>query len=158
MKYPLSLLFLLGVLGLVGCEGYYDPKIGMSEKTWLLNTIVNRVVYQEGHVTAYRSNGTYYYFLNGVLVRMDPQIIAASKIVAEAGGTIQPAAAVAPTVTPTVAPTVTPAVTAVSPGNNAPAGTTDIYAELRKLDGLRKDGIITQAEFEAQKKKLLDSK
>lgn len=31
----------------------------------------------------------------------------------------------------------------------------DIYAELLKLDDLRKRGIITDAEFEAQKKKLL---
>jgi hypothetical protein len=32
----------------------------------------------------------------------------------------------------------------------------DIYAELIKLDDLRKRGIITDAEFEAQKKKLLE--
>ena len=31
----------------------------------------------------------------------------------------------------------------------------DIYAELIKLDDLRKKGIITDAEFDAQKKKLL---
>ena len=31
----------------------------------------------------------------------------------------------------------------------------DVYAELVKLDDLRKKGIITEAEFEAQKKKLL---
>jgi hypothetical protein len=30
-----------------------------------------------------------------------------------------------------------------------------VYAELVKLDDLRKKGIITEAEFEAQKKKLL---
>lgn len=33
----------------------------------------------------------------------------------------------------------------------------DIYAELLKLDDLRKRGILSQQEFEAQKKKLLDS-
>lgn len=33
--------------------------------------------------------------------------------------------------------------------------TNDIYAELIKLDELRKKGIITEAEFEAQKKRLL---
>ena len=32
----------------------------------------------------------------------------------------------------------------------------DMYAELLKLDDLRKNGIITDAEFEAQKKKLLE--
>ena len=31
----------------------------------------------------------------------------------------------------------------------------DVYAELIKLDDLRKKGIISEAEFEAQKKKLL---
>ena len=34
----------------------------------------------------------------------------------------------------------------------------DMYAELLKLDDLRKKGIITEAEFEAQKKKLLEGK
>ena len=32
----------------------------------------------------------------------------------------------------------------------------DIYAELVKLDDLRKRGILTAAEFEAQKQKLLN--
>lgn len=34
----------------------------------------------------------------------------------------------------------------------------DKYAELEKLDGLRKKGIITDAEFETQKKKILERK
>jgi hypothetical protein len=34
----------------------------------------------------------------------------------------------------------------------------DVYAELIKLDDLRKRGILTEVEFEVQKKKLLDSK
>jgi hypothetical protein len=33
-----------------------------------------------------------------------------------------------------------------------------MYTELIKLDDLRKRGIITEAEFEAQKKKLLEGK
>lgn len=33
----------------------------------------------------------------------------------------------------------------------------DLYSELMKLDDLRQKGILTQAEFEAQKKKLLES-
>jgi membrane protease subunit (stomatin/prohibitin family) len=32
----------------------------------------------------------------------------------------------------------------------------DIYVELEKLDSLRKKGIITEAEFDAQKKKILE--
>ncbi len=31
----------------------------------------------------------------------------------------------------------------------------DVYAELTKLDDLRKKGILTQAEFDSEKKKLL---
>jgi hypothetical protein len=39
-----------------------------------------------------------------------------------------------------------------------PTGTrTDLYNELIKLDDLRKRGILTDAEFQAQKKKLLDA-
>ena len=34
--------------------------------------------------------------------------------------------------------------------------TKDVYTELIKLDDLRKKGIITEEEFEAQKKKLLE--
>lgn len=34
----------------------------------------------------------------------------------------------------------------------------DLYTELMKLDQLRKDGIITDQEFETQKKKLLERK
>ena len=34
----------------------------------------------------------------------------------------------------------------------------DAYAELIKLDDLRKRGILTEAEFEAQKKKLLEGR
>lgn len=36
--------------------------------------------------------------------------------------------------------------------------TKDVYAELIKLDDLRKRGILTDAEFEAQKRKLLEGK
>jgi len=35
-------------------------------------------------------------------------------------------------------------------------GNSDLYAELLKLDDLRKRGLLTDAEFEAQKKKLLE--
>ena len=40
--------------------------------------------------------------------------------------------------------------------SNSPSS--DLYAELIKLDDLRKRGILTEAEFEAQKKKLLEQK
>jgi hypothetical protein len=34
----------------------------------------------------------------------------------------------------------------------------DLYTEILKLDELRKRGLLTDAEFDAQKKKLLDGK
>jgi hypothetical protein len=39
--------------------------------------------------------------------------------------------------------------------NTQPEKTSDRYTELVKLDDLRKKGIISEAEFEAEKKKLL---
>ncbi len=39
--------------------------------------------------------------------------------------------------------------------NNGEAKSQDVYTELIKLDDLRKKGIITEAEFEAQKQKIL---
>ena len=35
--------------------------------------------------------------------------------------------------------------------------TGDLYTELMKLDDLRKKGILTEEEFEAEKKKLLEA-
>jgi hypothetical protein len=42
-----------------------------------------------------------------------------------------------------------------SPAPTAPIIPADLYNELMKLDDLRKRGILTDAEFEAQKQKLL---
>lgn len=46
----------------------------------------------------------------------------------------------------------------VNNGSNGEAKSQDAYTELLKLDDLRKKGIITEAEFEAQKQKLLAGK
>jgi hypothetical protein len=40
----------------------------------------------------------------------------------------------------------------------APESPRDVYSELIKLDDLRKKGILTEEEFQLQKKKLLDGK
>jgi hypothetical protein len=40
--------------------------------------------------------------------------------------------------------------------NTQPEKSSDVYGELTKLDELRKKGIISEAEFEAQKKKILN--
>ena len=46
----------------------------------------------------------------------------------------------------------------VNPPSKEPAKSPDVYTELLKLDDLRKRGIITEAEFEAQKKRLLEGR
>ena len=46
----------------------------------------------------------------------------------------------------------------VVPQSKEPARSPDVYTELLKLDDLRKRGIITEAEFEAQKRRLLEGK
>ena len=46
----------------------------------------------------------------------------------------------------------------VNPQSKESPRSPDMYAELLKLDDLRKRGIITEAEFEAQKKRLLEGR
>lgn len=45
-----------------------------------------------------------------------------------------------------------------SPPSKEPAKSPDVYTELLKLDDLRKRGIITEPEFEAQKRRLLEGR
>ena len=98
----------------------------MTEKQWLRRTLIADVAYMEGSVKAYRSNGAYYYFRNGVLVKVDQGMIPAQKIEMEIRS------------------------------DQKIAIESDIYTELRKLDELRKDGVITDEEFAVRKKKILD--
>ena len=51
----------------------------------------------------------------------------------------------------------TPSVVVNPPGKEQ-TRSPDVYTELLKLDDLRKKGIITEAEFEAQKKRLFESR
>ena len=46
----------------------------------------------------------------------------------------------------------------INPPSKEQTRSTDVYTELLKLDDLRKKGIITEPEFEAQKKRLLESR
>lgn len=48
-------------------------------------------------------------------------------------------------------------ITTPAPAAPAPQAKPDVYGELLKLDDLRKRGVLTDAEFEAQKRKLLGS-
>ena len=119
---------LTAALLLVGCQSTFGPQIGMTEKQWLRRTLIADVAYMEGSVKAYRSNGTYYYFRDGVLVKVDQGMIPAQKIEMEIRS------------------------------DQKIAIESDIYTELRKLDELRKDGVITDEEFATRKKKILDER
>lgn len=130
MKHQLSLFVFVSGLALSGCQSTFGPQIGMTEKQWLRRTLIADVAYMEGGVKAYRSGGTYYYFKDGILVKVDQGMIPAQKIEME--------------------------IRSEQKITNAPSG--DLYSELKKLDELRKDGVITDDEFQSQKTKLLDQK
>jgi hypothetical protein len=72
----------LGFLLLTGCVSTFAPSIGMTERHWLRTTLVADLAYMEGSVKAYRSGGAYYYFKDGVLVKVDNGRIPAEQIAA----------------------------------------------------------------------------
>ncbi len=77
-KTTLVLLTVLTLLG-TACSTYV-PAVGMKEKKFLNNTVTYDLVYAEGNVKAYRSGGSYYYFKDGLLVKVVPQLLTADKI------------------------------------------------------------------------------
>ncbi|HEX2861031.1 MAG TPA: SHOCT domain-containing protein [Lacunisphaera sp.] len=127
MKLLPSLVLTAGLLLASGCESSSEPRVGMAEKIWLRHTVLADEVYTEGSVKAYRSNRMYYYFRDGILVKIDQRRFSAQAI--------EDLNKTAPMSAPS-----------------------DVYAELKKLDELRKDGILSDEEFQAQKKKILDRK
>lgn len=120
---------LLASVVLSACMSTFGPKIGMTEKQWLRTTLIADTAYMEGNVIAYRSNGAYYYFKNGILVKIDEGMIPAQQINMDI---------------------------TTMPGHASAAAPTDLYTELKKLDELRNEGILTEAEFNEQKQRLLD--
>jgi hypothetical protein len=108
---------------LFSCASVFKPELGMTEKHWLRTTLIADLAYMEGDVTAWKSNGVYYYFSDGVLVKIDQGMLPAQQINMD----LKTASAY-----------------------------DSIYDELKKLDELRVSGVITQAEFEEQKKIILD--
>lgn len=76
-------LVLLAALSLLasGCVFFpYAPTAGSSETKFLRNTVSYDLVYLEGSVKAYRSGGSYYYFKDGKLVKVAPQLVSADQI------------------------------------------------------------------------------
>ncbi len=79
-KHTITLLASLSLL-VSACTMFpYAPKVGSSEGSFLRNTISYDLVYLEGNVKAYRSNGSYYYFKDRKLVKVGPELLAADKI------------------------------------------------------------------------------
>lgn len=99
----------------------------MTEKQWLRRTLIADVAYMEGSVKAYRSGGKFYYFNDGQLVRIDEGLLPAQRIQMEFR----------------------------SDQKLSVSGTPDMYEELRKLEELRKTGVLTEEEFSAQKQRIL---
>ena len=128
MKIPNLFLIFIIAISFTGCMSTFGPKIGMSEKQWLRRTLIADIVYMEGDVKAYKSSGAYYYFVDGKLAKIDEGMIPAQKIQLELE-------------------------------SNQDSSVTiedDKYDKLRKLDELRKDGIISEGEFQAEKQKILN--
>ncbi len=82
MKKPALALLLPLTLLISACSLFpFTPTIGAtSEKKWLRNTVSSDLVYIEGNVKAYRAGSAYYYFRDGVLVRVAPGLVSADKI------------------------------------------------------------------------------
>ncbi len=114
---------------LSSCMSTFGPEIGMTEKQWLRTTLIADPAYMEGNVKAYRSNGAYYYFKDGILVKVDQGMIPAQQINMDIKTTT---------------------------GQPGAAPPTNLYTELKKLDELRSQGLLTEAEFNAQKQRLLN--
>jgi starvation-inducible outer membrane lipoprotein len=76
-KSSFALLCLLPLM-LAACT--FVPQLGVKEKTWLRKTAVSDLVYIEGNVKAYRSDGSYYYFKDGSLVKVTPSLLTADKL------------------------------------------------------------------------------
>jgi len=128
MKNLITLLSIVVSLSLAGCLSTFGPEIGMTENQWLHRTLVADVAYMKDNVKAYRSGGSYYYFKDGVLVKIDEGMIPAQTINMEIRSQQK--------------------ITESEPD--------DLYSQLKKLDALRNEGIITNEEFEIQKKRVLE--
>ena len=74
------LTILLGSLSLLLSACVFVPATGMLEKTWLRHTISADLVYIDGNVKAYRSDGSYYYFRDGKLAKVVPELLTPDKV------------------------------------------------------------------------------
>ena len=73
-------LLLCGLLAVLLTACTYIPRVGMTERKWIRNTISYDLVYIQGDVKAYRSDGAYYYFKGGKLVTVNQTLLAADRV------------------------------------------------------------------------------
>ena len=75
-------LFLLLILSLMttACLSSFKPQLGMTEKHWLRTTFIADIAYMKDNITAYRSGGAYYYFKDGLLVKIDEGMLPPQQI------------------------------------------------------------------------------
>ena len=128
MKITSTIFMAIIVVAMAGCQSTFGPHIGMTESQWLHRTLIADVVYMEGDIKAYKSNGVYYYFVDGMLTKIDQGMIPSKRILMEMK----------------------------TDQRISVDAKSDKYDRLRKLDELRKDGIITEEEFQAEKKRMLN--
>ena len=76
-KCTLALLCLLIPL-LASCV--FAARLGLKEKSWIRHTMSPELVYIDGDVKAYRSDGAFYYFNGGVLVLVNQTLVSADKV------------------------------------------------------------------------------
>jgi hypothetical protein len=99
----------------------------MSEKQWLQRTLIADVVYMEANVKAYKSGQSYYYFVDGKLYKIDQGMIPPKKIQLEIN----------------------------SNQNVLESSGNDRYENLRKIKKLKEEGILSEDEFQIEKKRIL---
>lgn len=76
-------LSLIATVFLTGCLSMTAPQLGMTEKAWLRSTLIADTAHLDGDLRVYRSNGAYYYFRQGRLVKVDEGQAIPKKIAGE---------------------------------------------------------------------------
>jgi hypothetical protein len=74
------------LLSLLACQSMSNTVVGMGEKDWLRRTLIADLVFAEADQKVYRSDGMYYYFSKGQLLKVDHRldtVSMASKTVTE---------------------------------------------------------------------------
>jgi hypothetical protein len=67
-NYFAGIIFLIC---LTACQSMIADQIGMTEKDWLRTTLVADLAFAQDKSKIYKSNGIYYYFKDGSLIRVD---------------------------------------------------------------------------------------